>query len=136
MLFLPFRIRVLLICTVCAGGLTTGHLDSGAVEMQPETVRLVGHSESRAWQQSGESAQQSTAVELDVNVEYTAGCHRSHAARIAVPVTGPLRCLIWPSTERSSPEHGQLLGDWRHFAAMCCAIVKQAANYEKLHVQG
>ena len=77
--------------------------------MPPETVRLVGHAESRAWQQSGESAQQSTAVELDVNVEYTAGCHRSHAARMAVPVTGPLRCLTWPFPEHSTLEHGPLL---------------------------
>ena len=64
---------------------------AGAIEMPAETVRLVGHAESRAWQQGSESAQQSMAVELDVNVEYTAGCHRSHAARMAVPVIGPLR---------------------------------------------
>ena len=61
------------------------------LEAPPEVVHLVGHAEGRAWQQSVESAQQSLAVELDVNVEYNAGCHRSHAARIAVPVTGPLR---------------------------------------------
>ena len=63
------------------------------MELPTETVRLVGHSETRALQQGGESAQQSMVVELDVNVEYTAGCQRSHAARMAVPVTEPLRCM-------------------------------------------
>ena len=60
-------------------------------EAPPEVVHLVGHGDDRAWQQGAESAQQSLAVELDVNVEYSAGCRRSHAARMAVPVTGPLR---------------------------------------------
>ena len=63
------------------------------MELPTETVRLVGHAESRALQQSGEGAQQSMVVELDVNVEYTAGCQRSHAARMAVPVTESMRYL-------------------------------------------
>ena len=63
------------------------------MELPNETVRLVGHAETRPLQQSGESAQQSMVVELDVNVEYTAGCQRSHAARMAVPVTEPMRYL-------------------------------------------
>ena len=63
------------------------------MELPTETVRLVGHAETRALQQSGESAQQSMVVELDVNVEYTAGCQRSHAARMAVPVTEPMRYM-------------------------------------------
>lgn len=67
------------------------------MEVPTETVRLVGHAETRGLQQSGESAQQSRVVELDVNVEYTAGCQRSHAARMAVPVTQPMRYM--PITE-------------------------------------
>lgn len=59
--------------------------------MPIEVVHLAGHAEGRTWQQGGESAQQSLAVELDVNVEYSAGCRRSHAARMAVPVMHPLR---------------------------------------------
>ena len=63
------------------------------MELPTEIVRLVGHMETRALQQSGESAQQSMVVELDVNVEYTAGCQRSHAARMAVPVIEPMRYM-------------------------------------------
>lgn len=66
-------------------------LPAGVPETPPEVVHLVGSLEGRAWQQGGESAQQSLAVELDVNMEYNSGCHRSHAARMAVPVTNPLR---------------------------------------------
>ena len=67
------------------------HAPAGVPEAPPEVVHLLGNAEGRAWQQGSESAQQNLAVELDVNVEYTAGCHRSHAARMAVPVTGPMR---------------------------------------------
>lgn len=64
------------------------------MELPPEVVRLAPHVEFRAWQQSSpESASRGMAVELDVNVEYASGCHRSHAARMAVPVTRPLRWL-------------------------------------------
>jgi hypothetical protein len=38
--------------------------------------------------QPGEAA---GVAELDVNVEYDAGCARSHAARLAVPVMPPFR---------------------------------------------
>ena len=72
------------------------------MELPTETVRLVGHAETRALQQSGESAQQSMVVELDVNVEYTAGCQRSHAARMAVPVTEPMRYM--PLAQPHAPD--------------------------------
>ena len=78
---------------------------AGAVELPSETVRLVGHAETRALQQSSEGAQQSMVVELDVNVEYTAGCQRSHAARMAVPVTEPMRYMPTAQPEASDGIH-------------------------------
>ena len=32
-------------------------------------------------------------LQIDVNVEYVAGCQRSHAARLAVPVSPTFRCV-------------------------------------------
>lgn len=38
-----------------------------------------------------QTADVSGCTEMNVNVEYMAGCQRSHAARLAIPVTPPFR---------------------------------------------
>ena len=45
------------------------------------------------------SAAAAGLLQVDVSVEYMAGCQRSHAARLAVPVSLPFRCA--PAASRN-----------------------------------
>jgi hypothetical protein len=62
-------------------------------------VRVASHSEHSFGppKQPGaavQAADVSACAEVDVNVEYVAGCQRSHAARLAVPIVPPFRCAF------------------------------------------
>ena len=75
---------------------------AGPIMAQPQAVhvsamhgwpatRLAGRvsSPGDAW---ATEAAPGTKVELDVHVAYTAGCPRSHTARLVIPVMPPFRC--------------------------------------------
>ncbi len=78
------------------------HMRTGDLPSYVESVRLVpaGDTASAKPQPpmpgasplSPQPGEASGAAELDVNLEYTCGCWRSHAARLTLPVTPTFRC--------------------------------------------